>query len=801
MCERKVSFFLFLLWLLCNTVTAQNNVTVSGIITDTAGMAIPGVNIIAENAGKGAITDAAGHYRLTLPLGQSYILKVSHVGYATQRYILDLRDRESTDYEVRFTLRDQSQSISAVSITADRSSHGTLQRLETKNFRQLANPSGSFETLLKTMPGVSSGNELSSQYSVRGGSFDENLVYVNDIAIHRPMLVRSGQQEGLSFINPDLVESVDFSAGGFDACFGDKMSSALDVRYRTPDKFAGNVSLSLLGASASVEGLADGRRVSYLVGVRYKTSQYLLGTLDTRGRYNPDFFDIQGLWTCRLAEKWNLELLANAAQNRYRFIPETRNTNFGTLYHAYNLHIYYDGQEVDRYVNGTGALTLGFRPSGRLALKFTGSAYLSHEQETFDIEGAYRLNELEAYQGSSTYGDSTVNIGVGSELIHARNYSDVRIWSISHAGTYRSNHDSWRWAMAWQREATDDRMNEWAVLDSAGYSIPSNGLKYARHGDYYLEANRLTSYLQYHRRLTGDRLNWTITAGLRLNFNDVNREWLVSPRASVTVRPLAIPQLAGHIAAGLYGQPPTCRELRDMQGQMNTAVKAQRSVHYVAGADYTFRMGQLPFKLSTELYYKQLNRLIPYKTENVRIYYAGGNMAKGYIAGWDIKLNGEFVEGAESWISLSFMHAHADIDGDAYGDFPLPTDRIANFNLFFQDYIPGAPTWRACLNLSFGTPLPYSYPVADRYDLTFRMPAYRRVDLGFSKEFFKKEQPHRLFKQIWLYAEIFNLFDTYNTASYLWIQVVSNRDGLKQQYAVPNYLTARRINVKLSVTF
>ncbi len=337
--ERKVSFFGILLWLLCNTVAAQNNVVVSGMVTDTTGIVIPGVNIIAENTGKGATTDSAGHYRLTLPLGQSYTLMVSHVGYATQQYTLDLRDKESKNYEVCFTLRDQPQSITEVSVTASRPSQGTMQRLETKDFRQLPNPSGSFEALLKTMPGVSSNNELSSQYSVRGGSFDENLVYVNDIAIHRPMLVRSGQQEGLSFINPDLVESVDFSAGGFDACFGDKMSSVLDVRYRTPDKFAGNASLSLLGASASVEGLAAGQRLSYLAGVRYKTSQYLLGTLDTKGQYNPDFFDIQSLLTYQLAEDWNLELLANVAQNRYQFIPETRNTNFGTLYNAYNLRI------------------------------------------------------------------------------------------------------------------------------------------------------------------------------------------------------------------------------------------------------------------------------------------------------------------------------------------------------------------------------------------------------------------------------------------------------------------------------
>ncbi len=799
-------FLFFLLCFFCWDAAAQNNGIVAGIVSDTTGMPIVGANIIAEGTGKGTTTDKNGRYELSLPVGHDYVIVVSHVGYASQRKTVDVQMPEKNrKIEYHFVLSIQSQAISEVAVSSNRPVNGTLQRLETKYFRQLPNPSGDFETLLKTLPGVSSNNELSSQYSVRGGNFDENLVYVNDIEIHRPTLISSGQQEGLSFINPDMVESVDFSAGGFDARFGDKMSSVLDVRYRSPEAFAGNASLSLLGASASVEGLAAGNRFSYLAGMRYKTSQYLLGTLDTKGEYNPDFFDAQSLLRYQVNKKWEISLLANIAQNRYRFIPESRNTNFGTLYEAYNLKIYYDGQEVDRYTSGLGALTLQFRPMERLGLKLIGTTYNSYERETFDIEGAYLLNELDAYQGSSTYGDSTVNIGIGSELSHARNYLDTRINVLSHVGIFQGRNNSLRWSVAYQQETTDNRMNEWVMIDSAGYSVPYNGenivLKYSRRADNHLDINRAMSYLQYQQRIGGDFFDWTITAGLRLSYNDANREWLFSPRASVIVRPLSAPRFTGHFAAGMYGQPPAYRELRDAQGQMNTSMKAQRSVHYVLGGDYSFRIGQSPFKLSTEIYYKKLSQLVPYKMENVRIYYAGDNMAKGYIVGWDVKLNGEFVKGAESWVSFSLMHAREDIENDAYGSFPLPTDQLVNFNLFFQDYIPGAPTWRVYLNLVYGSPLPYNYPVADRYDQTFRMPAYRRVDIGLSKEFFKEEKTHQFFKQIWLNAEIFNLFDTYNTISYLWVQVVSNRDGQTQQYAVPNYLTARRINVKLSVAF
>ncbi|MDR1866081.1 MAG: TonB-dependent receptor plug domain-containing protein [Bacteroidales bacterium] len=681
-----------------------------------------------------------------------------------------------------------------------RPQRGTLQRIEIRSINRLPNPSGNIETMLKTFPGVSSGNELSAQYSVRGGSFDENLVYVNGVEIYRPVLIRSGQQEGLSFINPDMVASVDFSAGGFDAGYGDKMSSVLDVRYRIPSGFAVNTSASLLGASASMEGTAGGKRFSYLVGTRYKTSQYLLGTLDLQGDYAPDFLDVQGLFTFRITDRWDMDWLVNVSRNKYRFEPEIRTTNFGTLYDSYQLTVYYDGKEIDRYNNSMESLTLTCRPSDKWMLKFTGSTYQSNEQETFDIEASYRLSGLNT--GAS---DSVSNAGVGSELSHARNYLNANNYSLVHTGAFYGKRRSVHWSVEFRQEMTDNRLNEWVMIDSAGYAVPYDGreiaLNMSRRADNRLKVRRAVAWWQFRQTLAGKYVNWDIAAGIRFNYNDMNGEYLFSPRWSVTVRPRHSSRLSGHFAAGLYAQPPAYSELRDMQGRMNTSIKAQRSVHYTVGGDYLFHIGYRPFKLSSEIYYKQLSRLIPYRMENVRIYYAGANMASGYVAGWDVKLNGEFVKDAESWISFSLMHARQNIGGDAQGSFPFPTDRLANFNLFFQDYFPTSPTWRMFLNLSFGSPLPYHYPDPDRFDRTFRMPAYRRVDIGLSKEFFKTGKPHKFIRQFMINAEIFNLFDTKNTISYFWMQTVHDRDGRSQQFAIPNYLTARRINVKLSATF
>ncbi|MDR2848176.1 MAG: TonB-dependent receptor plug domain-containing protein [Bacteroidales bacterium] len=686
--------------------------------------------------------------------------------------------------------------IPEVTVTGLRMQQGTLQRIETGNIGQLPNPSGNFEALLKIQAGVSSNNELSAQYSVRGGNFDENLVYVNNIEIHRPLLIRSGQQEGLSFINPDLVASVDFSAGGFGACYGDKMSSVLDVQYRVPTAFHVNASASLLGTTVSVEGLVKDR-FSYLLGARYKTTKYLLGTLDTQGNYEPRFVDVQGLFQYKISPKWDADLLVNLNNNRYLFEPNHRTTNFGSLYESYQLNVDYDGMELDTYNSGLSALTLSYRPSDLWKLKWTGVAGVTTERETFDIESAYWLSELE-----NSRSDSIMRPGVGSELSHARNYLNTGNFSFTHTGTFKEDGYTLDWSAAIQQETADNRINEWVMIDSAGYSVPYNGnvipLKTIRQADNYLKIQRAIAWMQYQQHLSGAHAQWTVTAGLRFNYNNVNGESLWSPRVSATVRPYNQSRLSGHLAVGMYAQPPSYREMRDINGQMHTHVKAQRSMHYIIGGNYLFNVGEKPFKLSSELYYKQLSRLIPYYLENVRIFYAGENMASGYVTGWDIKLNGEFVKDAESWVNLSLMRAREDIANDGYGSFPLPSDQWVNFNLFFQDYFPMAPTWRVFLNLNYGSPLPYNYPDESRFDKSFRMSAYRRVDIGLSKVFFTNK-PHSFIRQMAVNVEIFNLFDTNNTISYFWMQVVNNLAGVNQQFAIPNYLTARRLNLKVVI--
>ncbi|MDR3094965.1 MAG: TonB-dependent receptor plug domain-containing protein [Bacteroidales bacterium] len=688
--------------------------------------------------------------------------------------------------------------IPEVTVTGLQMQQGTLQRIETEHIRQLPNPSGNFEALLKALAGVSSNNELSAQYSVRGGNFDENLVYVNNIEIRRPILIRSGQQEGLSFINPDLVASVNFSAGGFGACYGDKMSSVLDVQYRVPSAFHGTASVSLLGATASVEGLVK-NRFSYLLGARYKTSKYLLGTLDTQGDYDPRFVDVQGLFHYKISPRWDADMLVNFSNNRYFFAPDHRVTNFGSLYESYQLNVYYDGMELDTYNSGLNALTLTHCPSDRWKLKWTGVAGLTSERETFDIESAYWLSELE-----NNRSDSIMRQGVGSELSHARNYLNTGNFSFTHTGTFREGRKTLDWSVAYQRETADNRLNEWVMIDSAGYSVPYNGtgipLKTVRTADNHLTIQRAIAWLQYQQHLSSAKARWTFTAGLRFHYSDANGESLWSPRVSATVRPYHWSRLSGHLAVGMYAQPPSYREMRDIDGQMHSHIKAQRSLHYIIGGDYLFSIGEKPFKLSSELYYKQLSKLIPYRLENVRICYAGENMASGYVTGWDVKLNGEFVKDAESWVNLSLMRAREDITADGTGSFPLPSDQWFNFNLFFQDYFPMAPTWRVFLNLNYGSPLPYSYPDESRFDKSFRMPAYRRVDIGLSKVFFK-DKPHTFIRQMALNVEVFNLFDTNNTISYFWMQVVNNLEGIHQQFAIPNYLTARRLNLKVSIAF
>ncbi|HYW94151.1 MAG TPA: TonB-dependent receptor plug domain-containing protein, partial [Bacteroidales bacterium] len=748
---------------------------------------------------------------------------VSCIGFRTKSSEITLQEGEQK--ELDFVLQTEVREFDEVSVSARQERATTLRTIDIKSMNMMPTANGSVESIIKTLPGVSSNNELSSQYSVRGGNYDENLVYVNDIEIYRPFLVRSGQQEGLSFINSDLISSIRFSAGGFAARFGDKMSSVLDITYRTPEKFAGSVSMSLLGGSAHLEGISKNRRLTFLGGFRYKTTAYLLKSLETKGEYKPRFSDFQGLLTYKLSDKLDLSVLGNVAVNQYRFIPETRTTEFGTSKQPYNLVIYFDGNETDRFDTYFGATSLTYKPNRNLRLKFIGSAFSTIEYERFDILGQYLLNELDNTVGSDTYGDSILNIGIGSFLNHARNYLNAYVYSASHIGEYNGLRHKVKWGTKFEYDRIFDQLSEWQFIDSAGFSIPNNGdstrvfdlIKANNH----LNSTRLSAFLQDTWGFRGNRNEYYITAGVRGTYLWLNHQFLFSPRASFSVKPDWERDIMFHFSSGIYYQPPFYKEMRNPSGRINRDLRAQKSIHLVLGGDYIFSAWDRPFKFTSELFYKYLDDLVPYKIDNVRIRYAGQNLAKGYATGIDFKLNGDFVKGAESWVSLSFLRTREDIKNDSYietndqgitqvvypGYYPRPTDQLMNFGLYFQDYFPNNPDIKVHLNFLYGSRLPYSSPDKNRYDQVFRLPPYRRVDIGFSKVLkkastpLKPGNPFRYFNDIWISGEIFNLFGINNTVSYLWVQTVSNQDNQTGVFGVPNYLTSRLFNVKLMAKF
>ncbi|MGE0077943.1 MAG: carboxypeptidase-like regulatory domain-containing protein [Bacteroidales bacterium] len=792
-----------------------------GVVTDTLNQPIVNANVLVEGTNNGVSTDDNGRFKLNIVEKQHVIIKVSYLGYQTEWITINPKDKGELT-ELHFRLTPETKTIDGVFISAIQRRQGNIDRLSAKEIKFMPNISGNFESLLKSIPGVSSSNELSSQYSVRGGSFDENLVYVNDIEIFRPFLVRSSQQEGLSFINPDMVSSVEFSAGAFNAEFGDKMSSVLNVHYRKPESFETTASGSLLGASITTEGIFGNSKFSYITGVRYKTSQYMLNSLEVKGDYSPSFIDWQGMFNYEINSKLSVSLLGNYSGNSFVFEPDVRETRFGLYTNTLQLKVYYDGQEVDKFQTALGALSVEYKPTSALKLKLYSANYLNSERETYDLLGQYYLNELDNSLGSSTYGDSVINVGIGGFLNHARNYLDVYVNSVGHIGQYDFGNLKAKWGVTLQKEHFDDELVEWELVDSSGYSLPYNGesvtLKSSLRAKNKLDAVRLSSFAQFEfNRNIGD-FKAQATAGCRFLYWDLNQEKLVSPRATLSIIPLSNKNLEFHLSSGVYYQPPFYKELRLPDGTLNKDIKSQKSVQFLLGSEYYFSAWNRPFRISAEIYYKALSDLIPYKLDNVRVKYLGDNLAKGYSKGIDIKVNGELVSGAESWVGFSLLKTMEDLKGDSYVDsdgvthypgyYPRPTDQRFSFNLFFQDYLPGNPSFRVHLYGFYGSGLPFGVATSDRYDINFRMPAYRRVDIGFTKILLDDNIrssiiPAKLkgVKSIWIGAEVFNLLNFSNTVSYMWVQTVGNQDGESDIYAVPNYLTSRRINVKVLVKF
>ncbi len=810
-------YLIILSILLSSTIYSQ---TINGHITDKQNNSLQSVNISILNHSNGSTSDINGRYSLKVPANKSIVIAYSFIGHQMEKIRIPML-KKGQIYTLDIQLKSSSTLLEDVIITDQKNRKESFSRIKPKHVSILPGNIGGVEAILKTLPGVSSANELSSQYSVRGGNFDENLVYVNGIEVYRPFLIRSGQQEGLSFVNTDMVGNILFSAGGFGAKYGDKMSSVLDITYKKPRENSGSLQLSLLGGSAYFQGISKNKKLSYLIGARHKTSQYLLNSLDTEADYIPRFSDIQALINYEKNTTWQISFLGNISKNEYRMIPKNRETEFGTVNEALKLKIYFEGQEVDKYETYFGALNTSYKPTTALQLQFTASAFQTFEQENFDILGEYWLYQLENNIGSDDFGDIAFNRGVGKYINHARNSLNANVKNLSHKGNYKKESLAFDWGIRIQKEEIEDKISEWKLIDSAFFNLPhpednignnadpnqqiimSNLLK----TDINLSSYRNSGYMQ----ISKDIETLTINAGTRGSYWTFNEELIMSPRISLAYAPIWEKDIVLRAASGIYYQSPFYKELRTAEGEITNNIKSQKSTHYVIGADYLFYSWGRPFKWITEIYYKKLENLIPYKVDNVRIQYLPNNLSNGYANGIDMKINGEFVNGVESWASLSIMKTEEDIVGDTevdnngnlidIGYIPRPTDQRINFSMFFQDYIPKNPNYKMHLNLVYGTGLSFGPPKAEKHQDVLRIPDYRRVDIGFSA-ILKSENKNskirwlNIFNSIWISTEIFNLLDINNTVSYLWISDITGRE-----YAVPNYLTARQVNAKLIIDF
>lgn len=791
---RIIPLFLLSLILPLHPAMAQNQATISGLVTDEDQIPLEIVTVRQEGAALGTTSNLEGKYSITVQSADSVVLIFSRLGYQTRRRILRHPQGKIT-LNVKLPSREFELGEGAEVVGRQRQT-GMTDRIDPGTGKLMPDASGgNIESMLATQAGVSSTNELSSQYSVRGGSFDENIVYVNGTEIYRPLLIRSGQQEGLSFINPDLVQEIRFSTGGYEAKYGDKMSSVLDITYKKPTQNEASASLSLLGGSAYA-GLAL-KNLTWTHGIRYKTSSYLLGSLDTKGEYKPSFVDYQTFLNWTPHKRWEIGLIGNISQNKYDFEPEDRNTRFGTISEVREFKVYFDGQEKDLFRTFFATANLTYHLNPAHSLTFRMSAFDTKEQETFDIRGQYWLSDVQDTEGSSA--ETNGNLGVGTYMEHARNKLKAKVMSYSLSGRHRLQKHVLEWGAEMRNEHIKDQMREWEMRDSAGYSLPHSGdrvdLIYNLSSRNEVKSTRFSFYAQDVWKFQRSLGLLTLTAGLRGSYWDWNKEFIVSPRVSLGLIPAFNENFTFRLATGVYYQAPFYKEFRDtttLNGrtvvELNKDIKSQRSLHFVAGGDYNFRAHNRPFRFTTEVYYKALSNLVPYNIDNVRIRYYGRNQSKGYALGIDMKLFGEFVEGTDSWLSVSFMKTEEKLNGMW---IPRPTDQRFNISLYFTDYFPGSDKWTLSLKGAFAGGLPFGPPHTGLENRVFRAPAYKRVDIGMNRRF---RVPHT--KAFWAGVDVFNLLDISNVSSYYWVTDVNNA-----QYAVPNYLTGRLINFRILVEF
>ena len=784
----------------------SKRVKIFGNVRDADGLPVELVSVQAKGTVFGTVTNANGYYSMSFNKGDSVTLVFSCLGYGrTERVFPELSQDVRANVRMNFVSFD----IGQVTVTAHRIQTDMMEYLNADRIKLLPDPSGgSVEGVIATYAGVSSNNELSSQYSVRGGSYDENIIYVNGLEVFRPLLIRSGQQEGLSFINPEMTEDVRFSAGGFESRYGDKMSSVLDITYKKPQAFEGSVSASMMGGSVYIGSSTD--KLTQVTGMRYKTNRSLLGTLDTDAEYNPNYTDLQSYITYKMSPKLDVDFLGNVSLNNYNFVPHNRHTNYGTANNPRALYIAFDGKERDRFQTFFGALTLKYSYNENINYGIQASAFNSREEESYDISGSYRQNDAEA--GANTE-DVISALDYASYHEHARNKLNSNVTNIGAFGSVRLNDaNTLKFGFNSQYEHIMDRISEWESRDSSGYSLPQTGstvnVVSNLFSDNKLESWRHSVYLQDVFKFRTEQGMFTVIGGVRGSYWDYTEEFIFSPRLSVGFIPVSNQNLTMRVATGFYYQSPFYKELRattqDEYGnniiKLNKDLKSQRSIHFIAGGDYVFRSMGRNFKLTTEVYYKKLDDINPYTVDNVKVRYYGENCAKGYAMGVDMKFFGEFVPGADSWLSVSLMRSRQTINETL--TVPMPNDQRYNISLYFQDYFPGNK--RAMLNLKgvLSGGLPITIPYQGWESFNRRTPPYRRVDIGFSYQIAGghdaiMDRPFfRNFKNIWLGIDIFNLFDIRNTNSYYWITDVYN-----YQYAVPNYLTGRQLNFRLSVDF
>ncbi len=819
----KNLLFSLVLFFIGNFVFAQF-ARVKGIILDENNNPVENVNISYQT--KSTITNANGFYSLTVPANKKITLLFTHISLKKSIATLELKTNE--DFEFNVIMNDNAEQMGEVIITAkNRKRIQGITTIEPEMIRKIPGANAGVENILKTLPGVYSNNELSTQYAVRGGNYDENLVYVNEVEVYRPFLVRSGQQEGLSFTNTDLVQNVDFSAGGFQSKYGDKLSSVLDITYRRPTKFGITAEASLLGGSIAIDAVSKNQKWSAITGVRYRDNSLLVNSQQTETNFKPTFADLQTNIIYNASTQWQWSFLGNISQNKYNYQPISRQTNFGTINEPIALQVYYEGQEKDKYDTFFGALKTTYKPSENFTIKFITSAYHTLEQEYFDIFAGYYLGEVDANIGSETFGGVTFSRAIGTQLNHARNDLDALIINAEVKGFHDLKKNQVEWGFKYTREDIRDRIVEWEVIDSAGFSInpphlnlPINDQPYNPYigplvpfqnvrALNFATVDRISGYAQLNRKLKLGIHDFWLNIGARMHqwivnsANQVGKSQIeFSPRAQFAIKPDWEKDIVFRFSTGLYVQPPSYRELRDSSGTVLPNVKAQKSIHFVLSSDYSFKMWNRPFKLVSEAYYKILNDVNPYTLDNVRIRYAADNNAVAYAQGLDLRLNGEFVPGTESWFSFGYLKTEENINNKGY--ISRPTDQTLKFGILFQDYMPNLPSVKLYMNLVYNTGLPGGSPsYADPYLYQSKMRDYRRADVGFFKVFTdnNKNLPKghwlKKFKDLSAGMEIFNLFNNMNAITNTWVRDVYT----KNQYGIPNFMTTRVFNLKISVKF